>query len=131
MPGIRLSNRVKQKSFPMLLNLINHKMPIYKDCTLVELLLVSGGYLIVGGISLSLLSWLLTGYASIGFALTLMTLVHSTRFLLGRLQRLKYGKPYGYYQQLFLKRLIQTSWLNAFWKTRLITHSGRWSIRRM
>ncbi len=115
----------------MLLNLINHKMPIYKDCTLFELLIVSCGYLILGGISLSLLSWLLTGFASIGFALILITLVHSTRFLLGRLQRLKYGKPYGYYQQLFLKQVMQTSWLGSLWKTRLITRTGRWSIRRM
>ncbi len=115
----------------MLLNLINHKMPIYKDCTLIELLIVSGSYLVLGGIILSLLSRLLTGYASIGFAVVLITLVHVTRFLLGKLQRLKYGKPYGYYQQLFLKQLIQAPWLSSLWKTRLITRTGRWSIRRM
>lgn len=111
----------------MLLNLINHKMPVYKDCTLTELLLVSGSYLILGGTFLSLLSWLLLGYASIGSALVLLTLVHVTRFLLSRLQRLKYGKPYGYYQQLFLKQ----RWVTAIWKSRLMTRTGRWSIRRM
>lgn len=115
----------------MLLNLVNHKMPIYKDCTLIELLIVSGSYLVLGGITLSFLSWLLAGYASIGFAFVLITLVHVTRFLLSRLQRLKYGKPYGYYQQLFLKKLIQTTWLSAVWKTKLITRTGRWSVRRM
>ncbi|HVV67999.1 MAG TPA: DUF3487 family protein [Gammaproteobacteria bacterium] len=113
----------------MLLNHINHKMPIYKDCTLFELLIVSGAYLVLGGLIFSLLTWIFIGYASIGWALTLLSLVHATRFLLGRLQRLKYGKPYGYYQQLFFKKL-GTSMLNFFWKTRLVTRIGRWSVRR-
>lgn len=115
----------------MLLNHINHKMPIYKDCTLFELLTVSCAYLIFGGLVLSLLARILTGYASIGSALVLITLVHATRFLLGRLQRLKYGKPYGYYQQLLVKHLSQTAGLNIFWKSRLITRLGRWSVRRV
>ena len=115
----------------MLLNHINHKMPIYKDCTLFELLVVSCGYLALGSIILSIISKLLTGYACIGFALVLMTLVHITRFFLGRLQRLKYGKPYGYYQQLFLKKLAQNSVIRTLWKSQRMTRIGRWSARRM
>ncbi len=113
----------------MLLNHVNYKMPIYKDCTLFELLVVSCSYLVLGGFLFSLLTWLFIGYASIGCALILISLVHATRFLLGRLQRLKYGKPYGYYRQLFFKKL-GTSILSFIWKTRLITRNGRWSVRR-
>lgn len=115
----------------MVLNHINYKMPIYKDCTLFELLMVSGTYLVLGGIVFSFITWLLIGYASIGMALVLITLLHMTRFLLGRLQRLKYGKPYGYYQQWFLKHLTQNVVLSFLWKTRLVNRSGLWSVRRM
>lgn len=113
-----------------MLNCINHKMPIYKDCTLLELLLVSTGYLVVMGIFLSLLTWMLWGYFLIGFALTLFSMVHATRFLLGRLQRVKYGKPYGYYQQLFLKKLFEKAWINAYWQSPWVVREGKWSVRR-
>ena len=53
---------------------INHKMPIYKDCTLLELLVVSSTVLIVGSFSCAFLTWLLFGYASIGSAIMLLIL---------------------------------------------------------
>jgi conjugative transfer region protein (TIGR03750 family) len=114
----------------MVLNHINHKMPIYKDCTLFELLTVSGAYLLIGGLTFSSLTWLLFDYASIGWAIILLSFVHVTRFLLGRLQRVKYGKPYGYYQQLFLKKLNQFPLMRIFWKSPLVTKEICWSIRR-
>ncbi len=114
----------------MVLNHINHKMPIYKDCTLFELLTVSAAYLVIGGFFLSSLTWLLFGYGSIGWAIILLSFVHVTRFLLGRLQRVKYGKPYGYYQHLFLKKLNQLRIIQFFWKSPLVTQEIRWSIRR-
>lgn len=114
----------------MILHHINHKMPIYKDCTLVELMLVSSGYVLIGGTIFSFLSWLIFGYASIGFALTLLTMVHVSRLLLGRLQKLKYGKPYGYYQQFFLKQLSQMQGSDLFWRSPFLVAETRWSIRR-
>lgn len=113
----------------MTLNHINQKMPIYKGCTLFELVIVSSSYLIICGISLSIITWIFIGYASIGCALTMISTVHMTRFLLGRLQRLKYGKPHGYYQQLFLKKLSD-SYLGIFWQSPHITREDRWSVRR-
>ena len=113
----------------MVLNQINYKMPIYKDCTLFELLAVSIAYLVIGGMVLSMITRLMFGYGSIGAAITLLTLVHVTRFVLGRLQRIKYGKPYGYYQQLFFKK-ISASWLRHVWQAPHIVREGRWSIRR-
>ena len=115
----------------MILTHINHKMPIYKDCTLFELLIVSSAVLVLGGSTLSILTWLLFGYASIGSALMLLSFVHLSRFFLGRLQKLKYGKPYGYYHQLFLKKLSQWPLVQAILAITL-HHcvKGRWSVSR-
>lgn len=114
----------------MILTHINHKMPIYKDCTLFELLVVSGGVLAIGGCALSLLTWVLFGYASIGGAMILLSFVHISRFFLGRLQKLKYGKPYGYYSQLFLKRCAASPLATLFWSPPWVMREGRWSVRR-
>lgn len=115
----------------MIFHHIHHKMPIYKDCTLMELLLVGCSYLVLGGLLLSLLTKLLLGYGCIGMAFILLSLVHATRFFLGTLQRIKYGKPYGYYQQVMLKKLSTTSPITYFWQARWVMRQGRWSIRRM
>lgn len=114
----------------MILNHINHKMPIYKDCTLGELLFVGGATLVILGVSLSVITKLLFGFASIGLAITLLSLVHVTRFLLGRLQKVKYGKPHGYYQQLFLKHLQQQIILRSVIPNPYMRRQGKWSVRR-
>lgn len=114
----------------MILTHINHTMPIYKDCTLFELLVVSGSVLVIGGFSLSLLTWVLFGYASIGGGLIVLSFVHISRFLLGRLQKLKYGKPYGYYSHLFLRKLSHWPIVRPFWQSPWVMREGRWSVRR-
>jgi conjugative transfer region protein (TIGR03750 family) len=113
----------------MILTHINHKMPIYKDCTLFELLAVSISVLGVGGCSLSLLTRLLFGYGSIGMALILLSFVHISRFFLARLQKLKFGKPHGYYLHLFLKHLASCSFIHYFWQSPWLMREGRWSVR--
>lgn len=115
----------------MILTHIHHKMPIYKDCTLFELLMVSLSVLIIGGLGLSILTKCLFGYASIGSALTLLSFVHVSRFFLGRLQKLKTGKPYGYYWHLFLKHLAQNTWTRSFYTSPCVMREGRWSVRRV
>lgn len=114
----------------MILTHINHKMPIYKDCTLFEMLTVSIAVLVIGGLFFSLLTRLLLGYASIGSAITLLSFVHISRFFLGRLQKLKHGKPYGYYFHLFLKHLARSSLIQSFWESPWLIREGRWSVRR-
>lgn len=114
----------------MILTHINHKMPIYKDCTLFELLVVSSSILVIGGFSCSLLTWILFGYASIGSAVILFSFVHLSRFFLGRLQKLKYGKPYGYYHHLFLKQIANWPVTQFFWHSPWVTREGRWSVSR-
>lgn len=113
-----------------MLNHVNHKMPIYKDCTLFELMTVSIAWLVVAGLFLSLLTKLVFGYAMIGVALTLLSMVHAIRLLLSRLQKVKYGKPYGYYQHLFLKKLAEISWMGEFWQSPWVLRVGKWSVRR-
>jgi conjugative transfer region protein (TIGR03750 family) len=114
----------------MILNHINNKMPIYKDCTFGELLILGGASLITMGITFSLISRLLLGYTWIGFALTILLLVPTIRLLTGRLQRVKFGKPYGYYQQLFIKRLSQFSFLQSILPMAFVQREGKWSVRR-
>lgn len=114
----------------MILTHINHKMPIYKDCTLFEMLTVSLTVMVIGGVFFSLFTWLLFGYASIGGAIILLSFVHISRFFLSRLQKLKHGKPYGYYFHLFLKHLARSSLIGHFWESPWLMREGRWSVRR-
>jgi conjugative transfer region protein (TIGR03750 family) len=115
----------------MILNNINHKMPIYKDCTLGEMLFVGLMAFIGLFISLTLLAWLLIGYWYIGLLISVFSLVHTTRFLCGKLQKMKAGKPYGYYQQLILRNLSQNKFLKKFIPLPFIQRIGKWSTRRM
>jgi len=96
-------------------------MPIYKDCTLGEMLFVGGIAFITMSSIFSTLSSIFIGLAWIGFALSILLLVHVTRFLLGQLQKIKYGKPYGYYRQLILKKLNFHPY---------VVREDKWSVRR-
>ncbi len=113
----------------MILNHINQKMPIYKDCTLAELLVVGTVLLFGTCVPLFLLTHFMLGFGWIGLALSILLLVPLTRFSLGRLQKIKFGKPYGYYQQLFLKKL-HYSFLGTFLKVPFLQQQGKWSVRR-
>ncbi len=111
----------------MILNHINHKMPIYKDCTVGEMLFVGSTFFTISAILLSITTKLLIGYAAIGFAVSFLLLVPATRISLGQLQKIKYGKPYGYYQHLMIKKLIDL----GFIKNLYITQQCKWSVRRI
>jgi conjugative transfer region protein (TIGR03750 family) len=106
-------------------------MAIYKDCTLGEMLFVGGCTLLSLSISLSVITKLIFNFAWIGFTLSILSLVHVTRFLLGRLQKIKYGKPHGYYQQLLLKKLQKNLISQSFLKLSYVQREGKWSVRRM
>lgn len=110
----------------MILNEINYKMPIYKDCTLGEMLFVGTIVFSLEITSLSLLTKIIFGYSSIGATLTFISFIHLTKYFLGKLQKLKYGKPYGFYKQLLLKKLSEKNLIRSPYVTRL----GKWSIRR-
>jgi conjugative transfer region protein (TIGR03750 family) len=110
----------------MLLNSINFKMPIYKDCTFGELMMTGTLVFIVELICLGSLLKLTTGFASIGVAITFMTFWLITKGLIIKLQKIKYGKPYGYYKHALLLKLSELRLMKSFYITRI----GKWSVRR-
>jgi conjugative transfer region protein (TIGR03750 family) len=114
----------------MVLQHINYKMPIYKDCTLGELLFISISSFLSLSISLFFITKILFGLGCIGFAIGILLIVPVTRFLCGRLQTVKYGKPYGYYHHLFLRKVHKSFLLNFFVKIRFLVREGKWSVRR-
>lgn len=111
----------------MILQEINHKMPIYKDCTLGEILLVGGLVFITEIVLFSGIFKLLIGFASVGVALTFMTFFHVTKLILGKLQKIKYGKPYAFYKHLLVKKLSMV----GIGMGKYVTRTGRWSTRRI
>lgn len=109
-----------------MLNHINHKMPIYKDCTLIELLAVAIATLIALTLIFSILSIIFIGQLWPGYLLASLLFYFVTKFLLSKLQQLKYGKPYGYYQQWGHKKLAELKLMKSVYLMRI----GRWSVRR-
>lgn len=115
----------------MILNHVNYKMAIYRDCTLGEILFVGSCTLITLSVGLSVITKLIFSFAWIGLTISILALVHITRFFLGRLQKIKYGKPHGYYQQLLLKKLQKNLILQSFLRLSYVQRKGKWSVRRM
>lgn len=115
----------------MIFHHLHHRMPIYRDCTLGEMMTIGAITLVVLVSTLALFTWLLLGYASMGAILALILLVHTTRYLLGRLERLKVGKPYGYYWHWGLQRLHRLPVMSSWLPMPFLEREGRWSIRRM
>lgn len=113
----------------MVLSEINHKMPIYKDCTLGEVVLVSLVVVVSLVTTLSILTKCLFGYGAIGCVIALALFVHTSRFILGRLQKLKFGKPYGYYYHFLLKKISQSA-LAGLIPVPFLQRQGKWSVRR-
>jgi conjugative transfer region protein (TIGR03750 family) len=109
-----------------MLNHINHKMPIYKDCTLGEVVIVAVATLAGLTVCFSLCTKLLLGYLWPGYLLASALFFFVTKFLLSKLQRLKYGKPCGYYRHLWIKKLSDRGLI----RSQYITRTGRWSVRR-
>jgi conjugative transfer region protein (TIGR03750 family) len=111
----------------MILNEINQKMAIYKDCTLGEIMLVGTVAFFSELIIFSAIAKILFGYAAIGVAFAMLAFFHTTKVLLSQLQKIKYGKPFGYYKHLLVKKIINIGLLTNLYLTR----EGKWSIRRM
>lgn len=101
-------------------------MPIYKDCTLGEVITIAGISIALLIIIFSLLSKLLCGYLWPGYLLASILFLFLTKGLLTQLQKLKYGKPHGYYKQLILKKCCEAGLIQINYITRI----GRWGVKR-
>jgi conjugative transfer region protein (TIGR03750 family) len=110
----------------MQLNHINHPVPIYHNCTLMEMLLLFAVFWGMSLIVLPLLLNLLWGKAFLGVALSLMVALLFTRIAMRQLGQLKQGKPYGYYQQRLRLHLQQAGVITL----PIILRAGPWSIER-
>jgi len=102
-------------------------MPIYKDCTLGELLIVGTSIFVCEIVLFALLTRVLFGLGSIGVALTFLSFFHITKYALSQLQKIKYGKPFGFYQHTILKKLSEWKLIHSLYVTRI----GKWSVWRM
>jgi conjugative transfer region protein (TIGR03750 family) len=105
---------------------INYKMPIYKECTLGEVMAVSVASFLALTFIFSLCTKIMLGYLWPGYLIATLLFFFVTQGLLSQLQKLKYGKPYGYYQHLLLKKLSE----NKIIQSPYVTRVGRWSVRR-
>ena len=114
----------------MIFEHLNHKMPVYKDCTLFEVLVISISCLVFFGLTLSIMTKIFIGYALVGLLVAVPLAFPCARFLCGTLQKIKYGKPYGYYQHLFLKKLSSNEMVRSIWTLPRVTREGKWSVRR-
>jgi conjugative transfer region protein (TIGR03750 family) len=110
-----------------MLNNINHKMAIYKDCTLGEVMATAITSLLVLTLVFSIVSKILFGYFWPGYLLASGLFFFITKLLLTKLQKLKYGKPHGYYQHLIIKKLSELGLV----KNKYLIRHGRWSVRRL
>lgn len=114
----------------MILNHINYKMPIYKDCTLGELMVVGTAIFLATSLVFSLMTRVLFNFAWIGFAIAILLLVPLTKLALSQLQKIKFDKPYGYYQQLFFKKIQNYNLFNRLFRVAFIQRQGKWCVRR-
>lgn len=110
-----------------MLNNINHKMAVYKDCTLIEIMVTAIVTWISLILALSISTKLLFNYFWPGYLIATLLFFLVTKLLLSKLQKLKYGKPHAYYQHLIVKRLNKIGLVQSVYLTRI----GRWSVRRM
>jgi conjugative transfer region protein (TIGR03750 family) len=110
-----------------MLNNINHKMAIYKGCTLVELMVTAISTYCMLTLIFSLLTKCLLGIIWPGYLLASLLFFFVTKLLLSKLEKLKYGKPYGFYQHLVIKKLSEMNIIN----NRYVIRVGRWSIKRI
>ena len=105
---------------------LNHKVSLYRDCTLQEILVLTLISLGISNITLGSLSFVMWKSILIGIALSFpMSFLLSILFICS-LQKLKIGKPYGYYQQLVRLRLCDS----RIFASPYVRRSGVWRIGR-
>jgi conjugative transfer region protein (TIGR03750 family) len=110
-----------------MLNNINHKMAIYKNCTLVELMITAIATLCVLTLIFSIITKLMFGILWPGYLIASVLFFFVTKILLSKLEKLKYGKPYGFYQHSIIKNLSGIGIIHS----RYVIRVGRWSVRRI
>ena len=104
---------------------LNCEPVVFKGCSSFELAVIAG---------VSALAWLpaslvvsaLMGAITMGFGLAAVGVVASVVVFAGLFQRIKRGRPDGYYQQRFLIALDS----RGLYRTGFIRRAGAWDIGR-
>ena len=109
-----------------LLDAIHDPMPIYKHCTLQEIMALGITLLIISLVLFPILTMFLCHSAWLGLAIALPSSFGFTRLAIGRLGHLKQDKPYGY----VLQRVYQQLSDYGLHQSPYITRVGRWSVGR-
>jgi len=109
-----------------LLDAIQAPLPIYRHCTLQEILFLGCCVLGISLLLFPIMTLLLFASAWLGFAIALPLSFVLTRFAIGKLGRLKQGKPRGFCQQRARKRLAAL----GLYRSPCVERVGRWSIGR-
>jgi conjugative transfer region protein (TIGR03750 family) len=110
----------------MILNDINYKMTIYRDCTLSEILTVGALCLILPLIVLCTIFKLFTGYGVFGAVIVIIFFWPIFKGMINKLQKIKSGKPHSYFKHVLIKKLIQLGLYNEIF---IIKHQ-KWSVVR-
>jgi conjugative transfer region protein (TIGR03750 family) len=110
-----------------MLNHINHKMAIYKDCTLFELMVTAITTLCMLTLIFSLITKCIFGILWPGYLLASLLFFFVTKFFLSKLEKWKYGKPYGFYLHFLIKKISAMGIIHC----RYVIRAGQWSVRRI
>ena len=109
-----------------LLDAIYAPLPIYKHCTLQEIIILGSGVLGISLLLFPIATFIICGSAWLGLVIALPLSFVLTRLAIGYLAHLKYGKPHGYYQQYLRGQLSRL----GVYRSPYITRVGRWSVGR-
>lgn len=104
---------------------LNAEPAIFKGCSSSELGMIVGLAIVIWLPLSLLLAWLL-GAVTMGFGIAGVGVVATVVILATLFQRIKRGRPEGYYQQ-WLRIRLQTMGL---YRTPWVLHSGSWDIGR-
>ena len=104
---------------------LNCEPMVFKGCSSFELAVIAGVSALVW-LPASLVVSALMGAITMGFGLAAIGVVGSVVVLAGTFQRIKRGRPDGYYQQRFLLALDA----RGLYRTGFVRRAGAWDIGR-
>jgi conjugative transfer region protein (TIGR03750 family) len=111
--------------YEILADRLNAEPAIFKGCSFSELGMIVGVAILVWLPLSLLLAWLL-GAVTMGFGIAGVGVVATVVVMATLFQRIKRGRPEGYYQQWLRIRLQSMGLVRAPW----VLRSGSWDIGR-
>ncbi len=104
---------------------LNTEPLIFRGCSSSELGAICLGAVLVW-FPVGLITAGLAGAAMMGLGMAALSVIATIVIVASLFQRLKRGRPDGYYQQLVITQLHDRGW----YRSRLIRHTGTWDLGR-